>query len=184
MYPGLRRKMERMAPLFPEELVADCEYVKSLGIEQVRAYSFGDFHPDDVPLLKILTQHFRTYLFSKTLTLHLKSLVELANLPNLWISLSFNRNFMKTFEKMRDLVLKHCMMNVAFNYTFLRDEEYFNSPNFQVFFDVNDRKKNAKEEKLKVIPERKLCFDTCLTCSKCDVGFIECTVGESYSVAA
>jgi hypothetical protein len=93
--------------------------------ERLRCYGVTDFHPDNMPTLRILAGIYKLDIISKTLWLlpHCrKYLLELARLPGVNISLSFNKdipNLEKSMAECREFIRANGLGKVVgLNYTF------------------------------------------------------------------
>jgi hypothetical protein len=106
--------------------------------DRLRAYGLTDFSPQDMPFLKAAARHYQIDIISKTLW-HLPAnrplLNELALLPGINISLSFNRKFMATWDQCREFIREQGLSSTtSLNYCFdTKEEEYRVIPGCRVY---------------------------------------------------
>jgi len=149
VYGPLRNKLETAPPQTDERLaqfITDLETIKARfpEMEKLRFYALSDFNPSDMPYIVAASKIFIVDIISKTLTLpqnenYLKSL---RNVPNVWISLSFNSRIMKRFERVRNLIWQ--ADNINLNYCLNVNEENIEDfDEFQIIHMKNDKKLTA-----------------------------------------
>lgn len=197
--PNVRKKILSLPAHSPErleEFKQDLFILKGLGVKRLRFYSWTDFSgPNDLVYIQaVLDMGIEAQILSKTLTMphNETSLVSLFNKKGVILSLSFNKDWMKTLPRIKALLLKHKPRNVQLNYTLnVRNEEVTEEMDqtFQVFHIKNNNKRTETE---KVgIPETKVCgvFDdkgnrcekggSCLACKNCDLSWFAAQRGKT-----
>lgn len=190
-YKELREKLESMPPQTDETLLTflrECEILKTeYGVERIRFYGFGDFHPSDLPYIIAAAMHFRVTVISKILTFACNEdyLASLAQIPNLTVSLSFNKNNWPRIMPITQRVMQDRLYNVGFNYTMNCHQENPLDEKFKdigVFHFTNRNKLSAA--RMHDLPLSRACcvYDefgnlverhgSCAKCGNCDHVFL------------
>jgi hypothetical protein len=168
IYPGLRSKMEDLPSTSePGQLEKFEESLKMLkayipGLNRLRFYAFADFRADHVPFIKMAAKYFEVDIISKALSFpqnegHLR---ELLGTENVWISLSFNRDYMQHFDRIVKIV--EDADRVTLNYTLNYVEENPDTLPFRHLISVwhlkNDRKRYIIEKgEFRTLAETNVC---------------------------
>lgn len=148
---GLRERLETLPPCnepgqleaFEDSMQMLKEYVP--GLERLRFYSFADFKPDHMPFIKVAAKYFEVHIISKALSFpnNEKHLRELLTMENVWLSLSFNKDFTRFMERIAGIVKDADRANL--NYTLNFNEENPDELPFRHLISVwhlkNDRKR-------------------------------------------
>jgi hypothetical protein len=159
-------------------------------IKRIRFYGLTDFQPDNIPFIMTASKYLICDIISKTLLMkpNEKYLKELINKPNIWISLSFNKNFTKELKRIKSILIETNARNVQLNYCLHTKEENPNDEfydQFQVFHLRNQDKLKVANEGLSVTRicglynrdgnplAQKEKGAHCRNCSNCHVSFIE-----------
>ena len=167
----------------------DLPVLKSLGIKRLRFFSWTDFTPEAMPfILATANAGIEVHILSKLLGTrpNEKHLIKLFNHPNVIISLSFNKDWMNNFDRVKKLVENKRPNNVQLNYTINPVKEKIDinwlKSTFQVIHLKNNDKRRVGNEH--GIPETQLCgvFDSegnraekggsCKSCNNCNLSFI------------
>lgn len=151
VYKSLRTKIEGL-PMPDDEgqLEAFEESLKMLRayvvpLKRLRFYSLADFHPSHMPYIRLAAKYFEIDIISKALSFPQNEdcLKELMETDNVWISLSFNKQFMTYFDRIVELVRD--ADRVGLNYTLNYTEENPDKLPFRDLISVwhikNDRKR-------------------------------------------
>lgn len=173
-----------------EKFKADMIILKALGKKRLRFFSFSDFTPDSLPfILACAKVGIEVHILSKMLMVHAneKSLLTLFNKKNVIISLSFNKDWLGNFERIKSLVETKKPKNIQFNFTMNPEREDINvdwvKANFQVVHLKNKGKRKIANKY--GIPETQTCgvFDeqgnrvpshgSCKACNNCNLSYID-----------
>lgn len=136
-YPGLRNSLTQEMSVYDIIGIAAHSHPikknKISGIpifpsDRLRVYGVTDFRPDNMPALRMLAKVYSLDIISKTLWLspfNREYLLELARLPNVNISLSFNKEIPNWRERLKEMIkfIKNNNIGdtVGLNYTFTSD---------------------------------------------------------------
>lgn len=175
---------------------SDCAMLKAMfpAFQRLRFYALADFHKDDIPYIKAASQYFTVDIISKTLVQKHNEpyLRELFNLPNVWVSLSFNKDYLKGLLRIKTLLATEKPSNVNMNYTLnYRDENPDDSffDHFQVFHLKNDDKRGGLD-KFERLTNHNVCAifgrdgepvkakGTCDKCNICHVSYTQYMDGQ------
>lgn len=198
VYANTQNKLLGMDPENPEleAFDTDCQTIKRLlpEFKKLRFYSLSDFGPEDMPFIKIAAKYFTIDIISKTLTMphNEESLLELFNMENVWVSLSFNRDFMKTFPRIKDLLEEHEPNNVNLNYTMNYREENPDDESFQHFAVLHFKNTDKREatNRFDTVTEERTCavftaggkrvnaHGSCFGCNNCHISHKDFTQGK------
>lgn len=165
--PPLKNKLESLP-----SATDDNEFIKfqsslkiiknKLKIKKLRFYSFGDFSPAHVRYIVEASKFFEVDIISKALSFptNEQHLLQLMKHENVWISLSFNKNFMTFFERIKNIILKSECSRVGMNYTVNVNEENPDTLPFrddiQVWHLKNDLKRDVLP-RFKTLRETNVC---------------------------
>lgn len=167
LWSGLRAKVENLPTPDDEQLQAFEETLAALrtyvpGMKRLRFYSFSDFDPAHMPYIRLAAKYFEVDIISKALCFpqNEDSLRELISEPNVFLSLSFNKDFMKFFNRVKDIVKD--ADNAHLNYTLNYNEENPDELPFRQFISVwhlkNDRKRFVLDEgRFETLKETNVC---------------------------
>ena len=152
IYGPLRNKIETAPPQTDERLsqfITDLETIKARfpEMKKLRFYALSDFTPGDIPYIIAASKIFTVDIISKTLTLPQNEiyLKGLRNVPNVWISLSFNSKIMNRFERVRNVIWQ--ADNINLNYCLnVNEENIENFEEFQIIHMRNDKKLTAAKK--------------------------------------
>jgi len=176
-----------------EAFKADLPIIKFMlereGTNRLRFYSWTDFKgPKDIEYIQaVLDIGLEAHIISKTLTQphNFKHLKKLVNKKGVFISLSFNEDWMKFFPQVKDFIVSNKAHNIQLNYTInpLTDElTDFIRDTFQVKHLRNTNKRDAMEAV--GLDEKETCAvfgkdgsrvrkgGACHACKNCDLGFL------------
>jgi len=192
VYPILAKKIESL-PIQDDTQLAlferSCQIVNNLfpSIKKLRFYSLSDFHTGDLPYVEAASKYFVVDIISKTLTLpqNFNSLVKLTNMPNVWVSLSFNKDFIAHLPKIIGYLEKQKPNNIQLNYTMNYREENPDDPFFNVFsvLHFKNKYKRLGIEKFTKVTENRICaiigpdgkpvaaHGSCDKCHNCHISF-------------
>lgn len=168
VYSGLRSKIEGLpSPSEPGQLEKFEESLRMLKayiapLTRLRFYSFADFRADHMPYIRLAARYFEIDIISKALSFpqnegHLR---EILTLENVWVSLSFNRDYMMHFDRIVELVKD--ADRVTLNYTLNYTEENPDTLPFRHLISVwhlkNDRKRYTLDQgTFKTLAETNVC---------------------------
>lgn len=196
VYPGTRNKLESI----PEDkshlmdsFIQDLQLLKILGesqlggLDRIRFYGISDFKPNNIPFIIETSKVFVCDIISKTLTLPTNEqyLRKLINTPNVWISLSFNKDWKNELPRIKRILLETKAKNVQLNYCLHTKEENPTDEWYDQFQVIHQRdKNNMNAVNLGVDPSRVCCIidrdgnptnshGHCKNCDKCHVSFLE-----------
>jgi len=165
-------------------------------IKKLRFYALSDFHSDDIDFILVAKKYFIVDIISKTLTLpnYRKDLKTLINISNVWISLSFNSQFIRHAEQIKTLLKEKNARNVQLNYTLNYKEDDPTDTKYQDFTVLHFKNKlKRKGMSLYPLPETRLCavFDAqgnpveghgvCNLCNNCHLSFLDWKDGKKPS---
>ncbi len=177
-----------------QKLKALCE-VSDLGpLTRLRFYGLTDFAPDNIPFILAAAEVFTVDLISKSLAMkhnedYLKALI---NHPNVWISLSFNKDFQKDLPRIEQLLLETKANNVQLNYCLHTKEENPVDPWYDRFQVIHQRDLNKWNAVSKGVSPSRVCglYDRngkeleaqekgahCRNCSNCHRSYVEAMTG-------
>lgn len=153
VYPNLRNKISNLPQGDKDQYEIFEESCRDLSgrfpfINKIRFYSLSDFHADDIPFIHIARKYFIVDIISKLLVfpknrVYLRSLI---NVENVWISLSFNKNFNQHLDDIKDVLESENAENVQLNYMMNYLEEDPTDPyfdDFSVLHFINKKKREA-----------------------------------------
>lgn len=127
LYPAVRAKLENSQLPSLKDFKDDISKIKSTGLRFIRFFSLGDFNdPAEIEYIRAAAEILPVELFSKTLHTQWRHLIpEIAKIPHVNISLSFNKSWDDNYRENVWLFLKenHLLKNVQLNYTFIGDEQ-------------------------------------------------------------
>lgn len=168
VYSSLRKKIESLpSPSEPGRLEEFEESMKMLKayvapLTRLRFYSLADFRADHIPYIRVAAKYFEVDIISKALSFpqNEKHLREILTLDNVWVSLSFNRNYMQHFDRIVELVKD--ADRVTLNYTLNYNEENPDTLPFRHLISVwhlkNDRKRYILDQgEFKTLEETNVC---------------------------
>lgn len=149
VYPALRNKIENLQidAQHINDFKDDIQKIKNAGNRFIRFYSLGDYSGNtiEIEFIKAAASILPVELFSKTLHAYFTAdLYKIAQIPNVHISLSFNKEWSEdsrklTWEFLRD---NKILKNVQLNYTFTGDEKYSAKSYVSVYHTVRKDKFN------------------------------------------
>jgi hypothetical protein len=173
-----------------EAFKTDMNMLKALGAKRLRFFSFSDFTPASLPyILACAKVGIEAHILSKMLTVHTngESLLALFGKKNIVVSLSFNRDWLGNFEKIKRLVETKKPKNVQFNFTINPEKDNTDidwiKANFQVIHLKNKMKRKIAEKY--GIPETQTCgvfgedgsrvpdHGSCKSCNNCNLSYME-----------
>ncbi|KKQ82088.1 MAG: hypothetical protein UT06_C0051G0004 [Candidatus Woesebacteria bacterium GW2011_GWA1_38_8] len=192
VYPNLAKKVVALPAQDDTELALfekSCKIVNDLfpSVKKLRFYSLSDFHQGDLPYIEVASKYFVVDIISKILTLprNMDSLVSLTNMPNVWVSLSFNKDFKANLPRIVKYLKEQAPKNIQLNYTMNYKEENPDDPFFNIF-SVLHFKNNYKRlgiEKFEKVTENRTCavigpdgqpvaaHGACDHCHNCHISF-------------
>jgi len=159
-------------------------------ITRLRFYGLTDFAPDNIPFILAAAKHLTVDVISKSLTMpHNEAwLKRLINAPNVWISLSFNKNFQKPLARIKELLREMNACNVQLNYCLHTKEENPSDKFYDQFQVIHQRDQNKWNANKKGVDESRICglYDRdgnylepkakgahCHSCNNCHVSYVE-----------
>jgi len=188
----LGEKIRNSPPQTPQELKNFEQDLKKIKrkfrhFNKIRFYALSDFHPKDMPYILIASKYFTVDVISKMLALpkNEKYLKQLINKPNIFLSLSFNKTFMKNKERIKKLFIKTKAQNAQLNYTINYLKENPIDPklqDFSVFHPMNKNKLGiinfgvATNRVCGILTKRKKLVKNdghCKNCTNCHISLTE-----------
>jgi len=211
IYTQLRNKIENIPSKFSQSDLNDFENdLKDMldgnlltlddnGEYKLRFFALSDFVPASMSFIKIASQYLTVDILSKTLTMkhNEKYLKELINMPNVWVSLSFNKDWLSNLNRIKSLIEKTKAQNVQLNYTMNVNEENLNDPffdQFQVFHFKNKKLGQRTVAERFNISESRTCgvYDwlgrkvkgngSCVKCNNCHISYLDYLKGKEVSL--
>lgn len=199
---GLRNKIARipkdkteLLEIFERDIILLLQMARitELGeIKRIRFYGLTDFHKDNIPFIKIASKYLIVDIISKTLVMkhNEQELRELINQPNIWISLSFNKDFKKDIPRIIRLLKETNARNVQLNYCLNTHDEDISDPWFDQFQVIHQRDLDKFNAHANGIDKSRICgiYDRdgnelppkakgahCRNCGNCHVSYLEAT---------
>jgi len=171
-HPAVRKFIERENMTAGEVVMRAAGFgcsrtgVSVLPGQRLRVYGLTDWSPVHLPMLRTLSKIYKLDVISKTLWMgDRKWLLAVASLPNVNISLSFNKEMPHVTEKMadvREFINKHKLTNVGLNYTFTSSHRFTGKSTIETYrripgVAVYHTTQLSKEHLAKVIGDRGVC---------------------------
>lgn len=128
MYPNVKRKIESITNNLPllSDFEADILKIAKTGQRFIRFYALGDLGSNkEIEYIAAASKILPVELFSKTLhEFHRHLIPIIGNLPNVRLSLSFNKNYSANYIETlwNFLKVNHLLTKVQLNYTFIDKE--------------------------------------------------------------
>lgn len=137
VYPSTAKKLETAGHPNLEDFKADITKIAATGTRYIRFYSLADFDGmTDIKYIKAAAAILPVEIFSKTLHYqHRKCLVEVAAIPNVWISLSLNSSWDSSYiEDLHSHIIDNRLArNVQLNYCFTGKEKPVKIPYITIY---------------------------------------------------
>jgi hypothetical protein len=138
VYPSVEKKIKNAPPQTPETLD---QFKKDLAIikmrfpeiKRLRFYALADFRgASDLAYIYAAKEFFIVDIISKALAFphNEKYLKELLNQENIWLSLSFNKDFLKELDRVKSVIKDSTNANLNFCFS---KKEYKMTPKFRDF---------------------------------------------------
>lgn len=189
--------LPKPTPELLEQFKNDILVLKALGLKRLRFFSFSDFTPDSLPFILAASEiGIEVHILSKMLTVHVneESLISLFGKKNVVVSLSFNKDWLGNFERIKTLVELKKPKNVQFNFTINPEKKddadiEWVKKNFQVVHLKNKGKRKIMNKYS--IPETQTCavfgedgsrveaHGSCKSCNNCNLSYIDFKRGKT-----
>jgi len=107
---------------FARVMPPSIDHAGAYTVKRLRFYSFGDFHASHAPYITTASRFFTVDVLSKTLSQphNRTSLESLIGAPNVWVSLSFNKDYLRYLDAAREIIKE--APNIQLNYTSQKGE--------------------------------------------------------------